>query len=172
MTSEPGRSESIRVLNDAANDQSKDRSYRSETVFFIFRCHVRPGFTSSACRKIMEHAKWLDEVRIEPVRSQGGGIPVDWPPGSSLFSMAVLPDENGRSDWQIYFTLTGLEPNHPMSWQECRKAALEFFKGALPGSRVRLHEFALYSPAEPRRMKERFTARGVRLGLGSFRPKE
>lgn len=163
LNSEIERKEAIRLTNEQASDPSEDRRSRALAIFYIFRIHVRPGFQSADFRNVMEHAKWLDEVDIQPVRALGGFIFAGRPPGSSVFSMAVLPNETGWSEWCIEFTLSGLESRGTLPWEECRKRALDFLKGNLPDSRVRLLEFALLYPMEKSDKTEIFTRCGVGL---------
>jgi hypothetical protein len=163
LASESERQEAVRQTNELASDPSQDRRSRALSIYYLFRIHIRPGFKSADCRRIMGQAKWLDEVNIQPVRAMGSYLPVDRPAGCSAFSMAVFPDRKGWSDWFIYFTLSGLEPKQPRPWEECRKKALDFLKGDLPDTRVRLHEFALCYPREERDKTEKFTGRGVGL---------
>jgi len=160
--SETDRKEEMRIFNEKANDPSVDRATRADVVFLLFSRYIRPGFTSADCRHVMGQSKWLDAMVVKIVGGVGGQIPVDWPMGSTLFSMAVFPDTNGYSDWYIWFTLSGLEISG-VPWVERTKKAREFFKGDLAGRRVRLHEFALVSPSKHLRTEVRFSNRGVGL---------
>ena len=160
---ESDRLEWILVCNERASKSSENRSERLVSIFTVFRRFVRPGFKSGDCRKIMEDAKWLDEVQIRPVRAMGGWMPVEMRRGSSAFIMALPPDENVPDDWFICFTLTGLEPKGLLPWEECQQKARDFFKGKLHDSRVRLHQFALCYPHEPLSKIELFTAHGTGL---------
>ena len=165
--SESDREELIRILNENANDPSLDRGLRTREVMTIFNRIIRPGFSSADCRKVMGQAKWLDVMDVRSQGGMGGQIPVGWPvpSGSLVFIMRVFPDGKGWSDSVIVFTLSGLKPQE-LSSEERGKKPLDFLKGNLADSRVRLEEFALCCPEESIRKIIRFTPRGVGLDIG------
>jgi hypothetical protein len=109
----------------------------------------------------MEHAKWLEECSIDGALADW--VPVDLSPECSLFHITLFPDEKKMSDYHIYFTLSGLKDEGRLSLEQWQRKGQDFFRGNLPGGAVRLREFALCYPREPRSKIERFTRRGVGL---------
>jgi hypothetical protein len=156
------REEIIQFWTERANDADQERTFRCDAIFTLLR-YLRPGFSSENCGRVVRDARWLNEVKIEPVRALGGWIPLDSEPHSSILVMSVLPESTGRSDWHIYFSIKNLEAEGTLPWEECSQRAKEFLRGDLNDDHVRLNRFVLCYPAALRQKYLYFLPDGVGL---------
>ena len=132
----------IERLNYAANNEGLNKCARAEAVFSLFRHFLKPGDRADRVRSILRNTNWLEEARIVYFCVLGGWIPVAGKPGDRSYALHLFADEEGRSDWVIYFVLTG-----GSEWNMWHRDVVAFFEGR-QGSKgtATLGEFALVHP--------------------------
>lgn len=105
-TPEPGpRAALIRT----ANNPAASRDERAAAVFSLFRGYAKPGSGTEAVRDALEPAEWVREARLDPIVVVGGYVPLRWGIGDRAYCLPLFVDEQGKTDWWIYFALAGPE---------------------------------------------------------------
>ena len=145
-----------------ASDPKRSPEDRAHAVFALFATYVRPGFTSHQMRAALPDTRWLEACSLVKIMGGSGQIDIDWWSGTA-FCLRVCPDEKGWSAWVITFTLTNQSTGPSLTSDD----ALAFIKGTHTNKQIRLAEFNLSYPRDPRLaptyFSERFTKKGVGL---------
>jgi hypothetical protein len=150
------------ALRTIADDATSSREARARAIFSLFATYLRPPLGGRAVAALLAPARWLGESRLEGVYSLGGWIPVEMGLDSTAFCLRLFPDHRGRSEWVIYFRLSGGK-------DQSAEAAQAFLQKGV-GVGAALMEFALcFPPVGKQRMGriERFTAQGIAVVPGS-----
>jgi hypothetical protein len=110
----------------------------------------------------MADPRWLDQCKLDSVVFFTGNIAF-WSEGCR-FCLSLFPDENGRSDWKVYFTISAnVSPIDPAAIN----IAGAFLRGTYPDKSVKLEELFLLYPyaggGPGSYIEERHAVRGVGL---------
>jgi hypothetical protein len=131
---------------------------RRKRAAMLFGACVQPGFTTQDMRRAIPDPTWLKECKVEPVGGIAGYSPLCYP--GYQFTVDFFPDDEGHSDWQLWFTLGTEETQVATS-----SNAVSFLEGSYPDKRLRITEFVLFyqlpGTGDRARVEERHSPRGV-----------
>jgi hypothetical protein len=129
-------------LNRLADDRDANRSDRAAAVFALFKEHIKPGDGLWQMQRVLRNTDWVDEAKLYYFAIFGGFIPVDCTFEDRTYSLHLFADNEGQSEWVIYFQLAG--KSEFGKWYEDGVAFLRGKPGSCGGSVIK--EFALCYP--------------------------
>jgi hypothetical protein len=130
-------------LNRVANDAKANRADRAAAVFALFKGHIKPGDGLGQVRRVLRSVGWVEEAKLYYFAVLGGWIPVDMNFEDRTYSLHLFADNEGHSEWVIYFQLAGKS-----EWGKWNEDGLAFLQGKVGSSGAsRIKEFALCYPA-------------------------
>lgn len=129
-------------LNRLADDPKAKRSDRAAAVFALFKDHIKPGDGLWQMQRVLRKTGWVGEAKLYYFAILGGYIPVDFNWRDRTYSLHLFADNEGQSDWVIYFQLAG-----ESEWGKWHEDGIDFLRGK-PGSSGAsvIKEFALRYP--------------------------
>lgn len=129
-------------FNRVANDPRADRADRAAAVFNLFKGHIKPGDSLEQVRRVLRNAGWVGEAKLYYFAVLGGWIPVDMNFEDRTYSLHLFADNEGHSEWVIYFQLAGKS-----EWDKWNDDGLAFLQGKVGScGPSRIKEFALCYP--------------------------
>lgn len=129
-------------LNRVACDPKANRAERAAAVFALFKGHIKPGDDLAHVRRVLQSAGWAKEAKLYYFAILGGWIPVDMNFEDRTYSLHLFADNEGHSEWVVYFQLAGKS-----EWGKQNEDGLAFLQGKAGSSGPsRLKEFALCYP--------------------------
>jgi hypothetical protein len=147
-------------LRKVADDTKVARSDRVAAVFALFANYLRPPCSAATAGAALGDAGWLTDASLCAVTKLLGAVPVEFGGEGTVFCLNVLPIKGGRSDWVVYFRLSGAG--------RTAADALAFLRGRsdLKG-KPELVEFALCYPDAGKATEtgrvERFSPAGLKV---------
>ena len=139
-----------------ASDSNNKRDTRCSSVFALFENFIRSGCDAKNMAHTLGEATWFHGADLRRAGGVGGQLPIyNGGEDEDVFWLSVLPDEQGQSDWHIFFTLS-----RPSKHVVDDEDAQRFIRGTLPNEKIRLREFVLCYPDGTMR---RFTKQKVWL---------
>ena len=124
-----------------ANDPTAKRSDRAAAVFALFRQYVKPGHSLRQVHKILRDTAWVKEAKLQ-FYWLADYLPVDCNFEDRSYALRLFADNQGQSDWVIYFQLAG--KSEEGKWVDDGVAFLCGKAGSKGESWLK--EFVLYSP--------------------------
>jgi len=133
---------SLEELNRVASDPLAKHADKAAAVFALFKGHIKPGDNLSQVRQVLRNTAWVDEAKLYYFFIIGGYIPVDMNSEDRTYSLHLVADNEGYSEWVIYFQLAGRS-----EWGKSGEDGLAFLRGNVgSGGASRIKEFTLCYP--------------------------
>ncbi len=129
-------------LNRVANDSTVNRAERAAAVFALFQQFIKPGDSLRQVRSVLRNTAWVGEAHLSYFLMLSGWIPVDMNFKDRTYCLQLFADNQGNSEWVIYFQLAG--DSEFNKWDEDGIAFLCGKVGSKGESRIK--EFALCYP--------------------------
>lgn len=123
------------------NDKAHTR--KCEAVFQRLKRELKPGMTSRQVSRSLTDKTWIEQSHSHSITILAGWIPVDIGP-ERAYSMALYPNEDNRSNYVIYFSLT--IPDDYYITDTKRFTIEEFLTGKVHDDKIKLHQIALCYP--------------------------